>query len=86
MERYLAPDPRRLGGGIALPFAMAMAEYDLAPMELAREIAAGNVDLGLEAELLAEPDRRAIAVADATRLAGAALERVDANRTARREF
>ncbi len=86
VERYLAPDPRRLGGGIALPFAMAMAEYDLAPMGLAREIAAGNVDLGLEAELLAEPDRRAIAVADATRLASAALDRIDANRTARREL
>ncbi|MCJ7710346.1 MAG: hypothetical protein MUQ32_05885, partial [Chloroflexi bacterium] len=86
VERYLAPDPRRLGGGIALPFAMAMAEYDLAPMELAREIAAGNVDLGLEAELLAEPDRRAIAVADATRLSLAALDRMDANRTARREL
>ncbi|MHB8892249.1 MAG: lysine 5,6-aminomutase subunit alpha TIM-barrel domain-containing protein [Candidatus Limnocylindrales bacterium] len=86
VERYLAPDPSRLGGGIALPFAMAMAEYDLPPLELALEVAAGNVDLGLEAELLAEPDRRAIAVADATRLARAAMERVDANRTARREL
>ena len=86
VDRYLAPDPRRLGGGIALPFAMAMAEYDLPPHELALEIAAGNVDLGLEAELLAEPDRRAIAVADATRLARLALDRIDANRTARREL
>jgi hypothetical protein len=86
VDRYLAPDPGRLGGGIALPFAMAMAEYDLGPHDLALEVAAGNVDLGLEAELLAEPDRRAIAVADATRLARAALERVDANRTARREL
>ncbi len=86
VDRYLAPDPRRLGGGIALPFAMAMAEYDLGPVELALEVAAGNVDLGLEAELLAEPDRRATAVADATRLSRAAMERVDANRTARREI
>jgi hypothetical protein len=86
VERYLAPDPRRLGGGIALPFAMAMAEYDLRPVELALEVAAGNVDLGLEAELLAVPDRRAIAVADATRLARVAIERIDANRTARREL
>ena len=86
VERYLAPDPRRLGGGIALPFAIAMAEYDLPPMELALEVAAGNVDLGLEAELLAEPDRRAGAVANATRLAHTALERIDANRTARREL
>ena len=86
VERYLAPDPRRLGGGIALPFAIAMAEYDLPPMELALEVAAGNVDLGLEAELLADPDRRAVAVVNATRLAHAALDRIDANRTARREL
>ena len=36
-----------------------------APQELALEVAAGNVDLGLEAELLAESDRRAVAVANA---------------------
>ena len=86
VERYLAPDPHRLGGGIALPFAMAMAEFDLPPMQLALEVAAGNVDLGLEAELLAVPDRRAIAVADATRLARDAMDRIDANRTASREL
>ena len=86
VDRYLAPDPRRLGAGIALPFAMAMAEYDLRPQDLALEVAAGNVDLGLEAELLAEPDRRAIAVANASALARSALERVDANRVARREL
>ena len=86
VDRYLAPDPRRLGGGIALPFAMALAEYDLAPQELALAVAAGNVDLGLEAELLAESDRRAVAMADATALARAAMDRMDANRTARREL
>ncbi len=86
VDRYLGPDPRRLGGGIALPFAMAMAEYDLGPQELALEVAAGNVDLGLEAELLAETDRRAIAMADAGALARAAMDRMDANRTARREL
>src|SRR5690349_6943509 len=86
VSRYLGPDPRRLGGGIALPFAMAMAEYDLGPQELALEVAAGHVDLGLEAELLAEPDRRAIATANAAALARAAMERVDANRIARREL
>jgi beta-lysine 5,6-aminomutase alpha subunit len=86
VDRYVAPDPVRLGGGIALPFAIAMAEYDLRPQELAMEVAAGNVDLGLEAELLAEPDRRAVAVASAVALARSALERVDANRVARREL
>ena len=86
VDRWVAPDPRRLGGGIALPFAMAMAEYDLAPYELAQEVAAGNVDLGLEAELLRESDRRAVAVANAGALARAALDRIDANRIARREL
>ncbi len=86
VDRYLAPDPGRLAGGIALPFAMAMAEYDLGAYDLALEVAEGNVDLGLEAELLAEPDRRAIAEADATRLAERALDRIDANRIARREL
>jgi hypothetical protein len=86
VDRYLGPDPRRLGGGIALPFAMAMAEYDIGPQDLALEVAAGNVDLGLEAELLAESDRRAVALADATALSRAAIDRMDANRTARREL
>ncbi len=86
VDRYLGPDPRRLGGGIALPFAMALAEYDLTPQELALAVAAGNVDLGLEAELLAESDRRAVATADAAALARAAMDRMDANRTARREL
>ncbi|HKF84395.1 MAG TPA: lysine 5,6-aminomutase subunit alpha [Candidatus Limnocylindrales bacterium] len=86
VDRWLTPDPRRLGGGISLPFAIAMAEYDLRPHELALELAAGNVDLGLEAELLRESDRRAVAVSNAAALARAALERVDANRIARREL
>lgn len=86
VERYLAPDPRRLGGGIALPFAMALAEYAIGPHELALEVAAGNVDLGLEAELLIEPDRRAIAAEDASNLARTALARIGANRTARLEL
>ena len=85
VDRYLGPQPDRLGGGVALPFAMAMAEYDLRPQELALEVAAGNVDLGLEAELLAEPDRRATALANATALARSALDRVAANRIARNE-
>jgi len=31
IDRYLAGGPDRLGGGIVLPFAMALAEYDLDP-------------------------------------------------------
>lgn len=86
VDRYLGPDPRRLGGGIALPFAIAMAEYDLPAGQLALEVAAGNVDLGLEAEMLADPAQRDRALAVISGLTRAALARVDANRTARREL
>jgi hypothetical protein len=86
VERYLASNPARLAGGIALPFSMAMVEYDLPPQELALNVASGAVDLGLEASLLEDPDRRAAATAQATALALAARDRVDANRTARLEL
>lgn len=86
IDRYLSGGRRRLGGGVVLPFAMALVEYDLAPQRLALDVASGAVDLGMEAELLREADRRAIAEEEARRLADAALERIDANRTARREL
>lgn len=86
VERYVGGGRGRLGGGVALPFAIALLEYDLAPQQLALDVASGAVDLALEAELLGEPDRRAVAEAEANRLAAAALERIDANRTARREL
>ena len=86
VDRYLGPDPRRLGGGIALPMAVAMAEYDLPIGEVALEVAAGHIDLGLEAELLADAPRRSRAEASLARMASASLARADANRTARREL
>jgi beta-lysine 5,6-aminomutase alpha subunit len=86
VDRYLGGGPGRLGGGIVLPFAIALAEYDLAPQQLALDVASGAVDLGLEAALLREPDRRAIAEEEARRLVAAAFERIDANRTARSEL
>ena len=86
VDRYLAGRRGRLGGGLLLPFAMALVEYDLQPQRLALDIASGAVDLGMEAELLREPDRRAVAEEEARRLAHAAIERIDANRTARREL
>ncbi len=86
VDRYLGGGPGRLGGGILLPFAIALAEYDLAPQQLALDVASGAIDLGLEAALLSEPDRRAIAEEEARRLVGAAIERIDANRTARAEL
>lgn len=86
VDRYLAGGANRLAHGIALPFAIALLEYDIAPQRLALDVASGAVDLGLEAALLAAPDRRAAAEHTVARLVAAALERVDANRTARREL
>jgi hypothetical protein len=85
VDRWLAGDPRGLGGGIALPFAMALLEYDLEPQQLALDVASGAVDLALEAALLREPDRRAVAEVEAGRLAAAAIERIDAVRTVRHD-
>src|SRR5918994_3148129 len=86
VDRWLASSRDGLGGGVALPFAMALLEYDLEPQQLAMDVASGAVDLALEAELLREPDRRAVAEAEAARLAGAAIDRMDSDRVARREL
>ena len=86
VDRWLASAHDGLGSGVALPFAMALLEYDLEPQQLAMDVASGAVDLALEAELLREPDRRAAAEAEAARLAGAAIERMDTDRVARREL
>ncbi|MGK2850797.1 MAG: lysine 5,6-aminomutase subunit alpha TIM-barrel domain-containing protein, partial [Candidatus Limnocylindrales bacterium] len=86
VDRWLATSRDGLGAGIALPFAMALLEYDLEPQQLALDVASGAVDLALEAVLLRESDRRAVAEAEASRLAGVALERIDADRVARREL
>ena len=85
VDRWLKGDPGTLGNGIALPFAMALVEYDLEPRQLALDVASGAIDLNLEGELLREPDRRGVAEAEAQRLANAAIERIDAQRTVRRE-
>jgi hypothetical protein len=86
VDRYLAGGQRRLAGGIALPFAAALLEYDLAAQPLALEVAAGTIDLGLEAEVLRDTGRRTAAEAEVVRLTGAALDRIGANRIARREL
>src|SRR4051794_1974809 len=85
-DRYIGHDRARLGSGIALPFAMALLEYDVAPQQLALDISSGAIDLAFEAELLRQADRREVAEAEAARLSAAALARIDANRTARREL
>jgi hypothetical protein len=86
VDRWVASSRDGLAGGIALPFAMALVEYDLDPQQLALDVASGAIDLALEAELLRERDRRELAVAEASRLVGAAVDRVDADRVARREL
>jgi hypothetical protein len=85
-DRYIGRDRSRLASGIALPFTMALLEYDVGPQQLALDIASGAIDLALEAELLRQADRRQVAEEEAARLSAAALARVDANRTARREL
>jgi len=85
VERALGSDPARLGRGIALPFAVALLEYDVSPQQLALDVTSGAIDLALEAQLLSDPGRRAAAEAEARRLVALAVERIDANRTARHE-
>ncbi|MFL5680557.1 MAG: lysine 5,6-aminomutase subunit alpha TIM-barrel domain-containing protein [Chloroflexota bacterium] len=86
VDRFVGGDQSRLGAGIALPFAMALLEYDVSPQQLALDIASGAIDLRLEAELLRQHDRRQVAEEEARRLGAAAIARIDANRTARREL
>ena len=42
VDRWLASARDGLGGGIALPFTMAMTEYDLDPQQLALDVATGR--------------------------------------------
>ncbi len=86
VDRYVRGSAERLAGGVALPFAMALVEYDVPLQELALDVASGAIDLALEAELLSEPERRSAAEHAATLLAASALERIDANRTAHAEL
>ena len=84
--RYCGAAPERLAAGLLLPFAVAAVEYDMSPRDLALDVASGTIDLGLEAELLARPDKLEAARRRAAGLLGAAMSRIDANRTAAREM
>ncbi|HET7677284.1 MAG TPA: lysine 5,6-aminomutase subunit alpha [Candidatus Limnocylindrales bacterium] len=86
VERFAALGPGRIAGGIALPFAAAVLEYDLTPQALALEVAEGHVDLGLESELLQEPERRQSAERAVREWMDAAWHRADANRMATGEL
>lgn len=86
VDRYVAGRPDRLASGVAIPFAIALLEYDSTPQQLALDVAAGSVDLGFEAQLLSRPDRRAAANERLGALVSTAIDRIDANRTARAEL
>ena len=86
VDRYVAGRPDRLAGGVVLPFVAALLEYETTPQELALDVASGAVDLGLESEVLRDRDRRVAVEAAARALTAAALDRIDANRTARLEL
>ena len=86
VDRYVGGRPDRLAGGVILPFAAALLEYETTPQELALDIASGAVDLGLEAEVLRDRERRPAVEATARALGLSALDRIDANRTARLEL
>ena len=85
VDRATAGDPGRLARGVLLPFSAALLLYGSTPQELALDVASGSVDLDLEAEALLDPDRGRAARDEAGRLLAIALERIDANRTARHE-
>lgn len=86
VERHAGASRDRLAAGVALPFAVALLEYDVDPRQLALDVAGGTIDLAFEAELLSRPERRAAAEAEARRILDRALARVDANRVARRDL
>jgi hypothetical protein len=85
-DRYCGSDRSRLASGVLLPLVVAMLEYDLPPRATALEVASGAIDLGLEGELLARPDRLLPAEQRAIAVLEAAAARIDANRTATREM
>jgi hypothetical protein len=85
VDRATGLDPARLARGVLLPFAAALVLYESTPQDIAIDVASGSIDLDLEAEALLDPDRARAARDEAGRLLAVALERIDANRTARHE-
>lgn len=86
VDRSLAGSRDRLADGVSLAFATALVEYDIGPQQLALDVATGLIDLAKEAELLVDPEQRRRAEAALAGLVAGAFERIDANRTARREL
>ena len=49
VDRWLADMPAGLGAGIALPFAMAMLEYDGPSQSIALDVSSGAIELAMPA-------------------------------------
>lgn len=83
---HYCSEPDRLACGVLLPLSAAMLEYEFSPREAALEVAAGSIDLRLEAEVLERPDRLLAAEQRAESVLESAMARIDANRTATHEM
>jgi len=86
VERAAGAGPDGLGAGTALPLAAAAVARGLGVQEAALSVAGGEIDIGLEAEFLQDPERRAAAERQLADWTAEAFERIDANRTARHEL
>lgn len=86
VDRAAAGRADELAIGVALPFAIALDEYDATPQQLALDVASGAVDLATEGRLLDQPDARRRAEVRLGALIELAADRIDANRVARSEL
>jgi hypothetical protein len=86
VERLAEGGPQELGGGIGLPLAATASARGIGIQEAAVGVATGAIDLAIEAQFLQHPDRRAAAEELLEDWTAEAFQRVDANRTARREI
>ncbi|MEO8208724.1 MAG: lysine 5,6-aminomutase subunit alpha, partial [Chloroflexota bacterium] len=86
VDRFVDGRPDRLAVGIALPFAAALLQYETTPQALALDVAAGTIDLALEAKLLEAPESLAAATGHLSTLVDGAVDEIIANRVARQEL
>lgn len=86
VDRTASAGADGLAVGVALPFSMALDEYDATPQQLALDVASDAIDLATEGRLLEDPGARRRAEARLDALLGLAADRIDANRIARSEL
>ena len=85
VDRYVGGRPDRLAGGVILPFAAALLEYEPDSQDLALDSPlAPSPRAG--GRVLRDRERRPAVEATARALGLSALDRIDANRTARLEL